>query len=335
MIGISTKGAIGAALLLASLCGAALAQGQERRYTIGTNPPGTLYHTVGSGFAKVLQEKLGKQTTVQPGAGSSTYLPLVENREVTLGIASSLDSGGAYRGEQGREPMKKLRAVARLWPLSYGFMVRGNSGIQSAADLKGKRVVTDIKANAALAEANLAMLATAGLTPSDVTPVSIGDLPQGVQGVVDGSIDATSIALGIPLTMQANASAPGGIAYVDLGTKGTDDVLGEKLPGLYALPIKPNPAMPEVKKDLTVSGFDIFLVASEALSDADVTGIVKTLHENWEGLQQDFPALRPGKAGDFAAASNTVPYHPAAIAYFKSKGLWNEANDKREARLQR
>jgi TRAP transporter TAXI family solute receptor len=332
-----TKIGIAVALVACALAtGGAQAQPQERRYTIGTNPPGTLYHIVGSGFAKVLQEKLGKQTTVQPGAGSSTYLPLIQNREVTMGIVSSLDGGGAYRGEQGRSPMPKLHAVARLWPLSYGFMARGNSGIKSIADLKGKRVVTDIKANAALAAANVAMLASAGLLPSDVTAVSIGDLPQGSQGVIDGTIDATTLALGIPLAKQAHASAPGGIVYLTLsGPNATSEFLNDKLPGLYTLKVSPSPAMPEVTELITVSGFDIFLIASEDVSDGDVTGIVKTLHDNWESLQRDFPALRSGRVEDFATPTNTVPYHPAAIAYFKSKNLWSEGNKKREESFKR
>ncbi len=36
----------------------------------------------------------------------------------------------------------------------------------------------------------------------------------------------------------------------------------------------------------------------------------------------------------FATPSNTVPYHPAAVAFFKEKGLWTEANDARDASLQ-
>ena len=32
-----------------------------------------------------------------------------------------------------------------------------------------------------------------------------------------------------------------------------------------------------------------------------------------------------------AKATNTAPYHPAAIAFFKEIGLWTEANDKKEA----
>ncbi len=46
----------------------ALAQG---RITIGTNPQGTLYYTIGGGIAAALQNALGRAVTVQPHTGSS------------------------------------------------------------------------------------------------------------------------------------------------------------------------------------------------------------------------------------------------------------------------
>ena len=52
-----------------SLAGSAQAQG---RITIGTNPQGTLYYTIGSGIAAALQESMQRQVTVQPFTGSST-----------------------------------------------------------------------------------------------------------------------------------------------------------------------------------------------------------------------------------------------------------------------
>jgi len=55
------------------------------RYTLGTNPQGTIYYTIGGGIAAALQEKLGKQVTVQPYTGSSVYLPLISAGEVTMG----------------------------------------------------------------------------------------------------------------------------------------------------------------------------------------------------------------------------------------------------------
>ncbi len=328
-----TKTATAAALAAAALMTAVPAAAQGR-ITIGTNPTGTIYAVVGGGLAKLFSEKLGQPATAQPYAGSSVYLPLISNGEVTTGLSSSLDSGRAYSGAMTGERIADLRTLARLWPLRYGYMVRADSGIETIEDLRGKRVVVEIKANDSLSEANRAMLASGGLTEKDVKPVTIGGLPQGVQGVQDGSIDATAIAVGIPLTREAHAAVPGGISYVSLtGPKANDAFLAEQFPGLYLMPLKPSPNAPGAKEGTNVVGFDVMLVADAQMSDEQAAAIVKTLHENWQALQTDYPVLKSGDKAKLAAASNTAPYHPGAKAYFQSVGLWNDANESREAAL--
>src|SRR5262249_38180452 len=122
-----------------------------------------------------------------------------------------------------------------------------------------------------------------------------------------------------------------GIRYVELaGPNATDTFLNQQLGGLFPYQVKPAPNMPEVTAPVTVSGFDIFLVANADLSAADLTRMLTVLHDNFVDLQKDYPALRPGDRAQLGAASNTVPYHPAAAAFFKSKGMWASANDTRE-----
>ncbi|MFW6077489.1 MAG: TAXI family TRAP transporter solute-binding subunit, partial [Hyphomicrobiales bacterium] len=210
------------------------ATAQAQRITIGTNPQGSLYYVVGGGIAKIFSEELERRATTQPYAGSSVYLPLVDSGEVTLGLVSSLDGGRSFRGE-GSEPTRNLRTIARLWPLSYAYMTRADSDIRTIQDLEGKRVVVEIRANAALAAANRAMLASGGLSEDDVQSIDIGNLPQGVEGLIEDTLDATAIAVGIPLTRQAHASISGGIRYVELqGEDATDEFLHEQLPGLFS-----------------------------------------------------------------------------------------------------
>ncbi len=321
--------AIGAGFCVAfgMMSGAAHA---AQRITIGTNPQGSAYYTIGGGIARAISEQLGRQAIAQPYAGSSVYLPLVANGEVSIGLSSSLDSGRAYRGDDGRA-QPQLRALARIWSLRYAYMVRAESGIHDIQQLKGKRVVVDIATNAALGAANKAMLAAGGLTEADVEAVTVGGLPQGVEGLTERRLDATAIAVGIPLTLQANASIPGGIRYVNLtGEHATDAVLDKHAPGLYTLRVEPAENRPGIPEPITISGFDVFLVVSKDMPDADVTAVLGVLHDKFEQLRKDYPALRSSSAAELGAAKNTLPYHPAAIRFFKDKGLWSDGNDAHE-----
>lgn len=322
--------AAGAALLAAA--NGALAQ--SGRISIATNPAGTLYYQLGGGFAKLLNEKLGVQAIVQPYAGTSAYLPLVESGEVTMALSSTLDAGSAYRGEQGRNSMLKLRSLARIFPLRYALLVRKDSPIRSVADLRGKRVVLSFKANIGLDPINTTVLASAGLKESDVVPANVAGIPQGVRGVVEGNIDGTWVAVGIPVVKEAHASV--GIRYVDLGGPNfTEAFLSSRVPGLFPLTVGPSPALPEVTEPVQVIGYDVFMMVSANMPAAEAKRILAALDEGFPGLQQDYPALRAGDPKRIASATNTVPFHPAAVEYYKAKGLWTPRNDAQEKKITR
>ena len=321
----------GAAALAASQAMPAWA---AERMTIGTNPVGTFYYVMGGGLAKLLSETAGIRSIVQPYAGSSVYLPLINSGDVTMGLSSSLDSGGAYNGEQGRDRNPKLRTLARLWPLRYAMLVRKDSPIKSVADLKGRKLVMNFKANVSLSPIHTAVLKSAGLSENDIVPVDVAGLPQGVRGVVDGSIDATWIAVGIPAVKEAHASV--GVRYVDLsGPSFTPEFLDQQTSGLFPISVKPAPNLPEVSEPLMTTGFDVFLMASSDMDDATATKVLGTVFNAYPDLQKDYPPLRLGKAEEMGRASNTVPYHAAAVAFYQSKGLWTAQNEAKQKSVTR
>jgi uncharacterized protein len=283
----------------------------------------------------VLTEQMGAQAIVQPLAGSSVALPLVNNGELTGSLASTLDSGAAYRGENVYEgkSMKNLRSLVRIFSLPYTFTVRADSGIKTIADLKGKRVVMEFKALLGLKPMNEALIKAGGLELSDVTPISVGGLKQGLDAVADKTADASAVAAGIPMVQEMHASVPGGVRYLDVtGPNATDEFMANTLPGTSLLNLKPNPRMPEVTEPVTIGTYDVFLVVGKDLSDADATKMTSVLIDAWPALQKDYPALRAARLEDLSRATNVVPYHPGAIAAFKTKDMWsasNEAADKK------
>jgi hypothetical protein len=322
------------ALALTVIAAGAVQAAELKRITLGTNPAGTNYYVIGGGMAKAMQESLKIPSTVQPYAGSSVYLPLIANGDVTMGLSSSLDSGGAYRGDHGRTAMPKLRTLARMWPLPYAYIARGDSGMKTVADLKGKSVITEYKANISLTPLNVAMLEAAGLKKGDYTTVDAGGIPQGMKAVIEGKAAAVPIALGIPLAREAHASTPGGVRYLDMvGPNVTDDFLRGKEPGAYLYKVKPGPNYPGIEGETTVSAFDVFMIVSAELSDEDAAKVLGVLYDQWEALQKDYAALRVAPRDSLALASNTVPYHPGAVKFFKSKGIWKDANDRHDQTL--
>src|ERR1041384_1099154 len=93
---------------------AALAQ----TYGFATLPPGTLNHTSASAIAKVLKEKGGLNVLVQPTAGESTLIPLVDRGESDLGIAN------IFEMENAKKSGANLRLIGSLHALRGAFWVR-------------------------------------------------------------------------------------------------------------------------------------------------------------------------------------------------------------------
>lgn len=313
---------------------AAPASADLKRITVGTNPAGSAYFMLGSGFAKLFQEELKIRSTAQPHAGSSVYLPLMDQGEITLGLNNSLDTGLAYNGKNPySRPMKNVRTLVRVWILPYAYMAKANSGITKVEDLKGKRVVINVKTNVSLAEANKVLLSTGGLSPADVQEVDSGGVVEGIDLVVEGRADATTVAVSMPAMLKAHAAVPGGLRILTLGKRGTDEFLANGMPGLFTHTAMPTERQPFVKGETPIAAFDTLLNGSTALSDEDAYRLTKSVHENWKALQKDYAPLRNVQQDELAPPTNPAPYHPGAIKYYKEAGLWTEANDEHEATL--
>ncbi|MDD7970945.1 TAXI family TRAP transporter solute-binding subunit [Roseinatronobacter alkalisoli] len=324
-----------AAIAAASTFAATVPATAQERITIGTNPQGTLYYTIAGGLAAALQETLARQVTVQPFTGSSVYIPLIDAGEVTLGLNSSIDVGAWYRGEYGNDPYTGMRVLARLWPLRQALTVRADSGMTEVADLAGKRVITSFSAQAATGRVNTAILEAGGLQVDDVEGVTVAGLQQGINALIEDNVDATGVAVGIPLTQQAHATIPGGIRYLSItGAGATDENLDSIFNGVYLTEIAPNPRMPEITEPVTVSAYDVFITVSSDLSDADATAILTALYDALPGLKADYPPLAEAAQDRLSTPTNTVPYHPAAVAFFKDRGLWSDENEVRETGLE-
>lgn len=323
--------AAGAVLIGITATATTATTASAQRMVFATQKAGTIYYLLGSGFSKMLSEQLKRRVTVQPYSGSSVYLPLIDNGEAALAFSSSLDAGSAFKGE-GRTATKNLRLLARIWGLKVAFMVRADAGIKTIKDLKGKRVTTEMKGQRAMGSVMQLMIKAGGLKLSDVKAITVANVGAGTTALIEGNVDATFIAVGIPLVKRANGKIPGGVSYVDMaGGNLSPKYLNGMVAGVYPTTVSPTKRMPEVKAKLETVAFDIYLISSTKTSAKDVKAVLTAVTDQFKALQKAYPPLRRGKVAGFAPANNTLPYHPGAVEFYKSKGMWKDANTKQEA----
>lgn len=317
-----------AAGIVAASCAASMAHAEMKSITIGTNPSGSTFFLIGGAFAKLFQEELGIRSTAQPNAGSSVYLPMIEVGDMTLGVSSTVDASMAYRGDGYPIEAKKLRAIASVWKLPYAYIVTGDSGIEKMEDLKGKRVMGNMPTNVALTSINKVMLEGGGLDVDDVDFAQSGGLLDGIKAVVEGRADAAPVATAMPVLVESNQSAPGGLRIVSNGAAASDDEFySSRVPGTRVMTVKPSERTPFIVGETEILSYDTYLVASSDMSDDDAYLLAKTLHENWEQLQKDYGPFRGVAKDELGAAESDVPYHPGAIRFYKEAGIWNEGSE--------
>jgi uncharacterized protein len=328
----TVAGVAAAAFLLGATSSA---EAKLKRITIGSNPQGSVYFLLASGFSKLFQEKLGIRANAQPHAGSSVYLPLMDVGEITLGLNSSLDSGMAWSAVAPyKSATKKVRSIARVWILPYAYMVKESSGIKTMADLKGKRVIVKFKTNVSLGRLNRTLFSAEGIKMSDVTAVTSGGVVASIGMVVQGRVDAAPIATGMPQLRKAHATVPGGLRIIPLSSHITGEGLGKRMAGLYTVKQKHSKRKPFVKGDITIAAFDSYLNAGTQVDDEVAYKMAKAAYDNWKQMQKDYPPLRGTPQNGIAPANNPIPYHPGAAKYYKEVGIYSDANMKRDASLQ-
>lgn len=310
------------------------AAAELKNITIGTNPSGSTFYLIGSGFAKLFQENLGIRSTAQPFAGSSVYLPSISVGDITLGLASTVDSGLAYQGKADfPQPLTSLRSIARVWNIPYAFITKANSGITTADDLRGKRIMGNMPTSQALTKINEAIVKSGGLDIGDVDFMASGGLMDGITAVVEGRADAAPVATTMPVLIESQASVPGGLRIVANGSKAVDGFFAGEVPGVKASTAKPNEKRPFIIGETPIVSYDTMLVANEAMSEEDAYTITKTLYENWADLQADIGPLRGIAQNQLALPDPSVPYHPGAIKFYKEVGLWTDAHEQSQARF--
>ena len=328
--------AVAAALLLVAAVPAARAQGTV---SIGTNPPGSVFYAFASGVAKVVTDAGKIKMNVQPHSGSSTFLPLIGSGELEFGINNAVDMSLAYRGPSyqigGRNPFPHApttRLLLRGGPNMVGLLVRKDSPIKTIHEIKGKRMTGEYPAHIAVWYNMFGHLASAGLTWNDVKVVPVPAVNDGVDALTQGRADVTEHAIGAAKVREADAAI--GVRHLscDCSPEG-EKRIRTTVPGYYPRWLKAGTA-PAIVEDTCVIAYDNYIIVGKAVPDAVVITTLASLWDNMEKLHPIHPQLREWTRERAVDPEMTMPYHPAAVRFYKEKGAWKPGMDQLQQKLE-
>jgi uncharacterized protein len=315
------------------------AQNLPRSLTIGSNPPGTVFYALASGLAKVVSDATPMQMTVQPYTGTSTFMPLLNSGELDFGINNFVDMALAYQGPErlkigGQNPfphIPNVRLIMRGSPFLVGLLVRKDSPIKTLYDIKGKRLTGEYPAQLANWYIMFAALASAGLSWKDVKVVAVPAANEGVDALVQGRADAALHALNSAKVREADSAIGVRHVSIDCSLEG-EKRLRQAVPGYYPRTVKAGGGA-AVVEDTCFVAFDICLTSPKVATDAVVMAVLKAVWENIEKLPPFHPAFNEWTRERAVDPDVTIPYHPAAIQFFKERGVWSAKMDEAQKKL--
>lgn len=308
------------ALFAAATAVIAAAPAAAETLRFGAGQQGSQNYGVNAALAAAIADRTDIDTTVQSFGGPIAYLPLLNAGDLDIAAVVTPDLGDAIRGQGPFAGMAQsdLRVVAALLPSPVALMVAADSGIASVADLAGKRIAWGLPSQASLQPYVVGALANGGLTEADIVPVPVSGVREGVQALIDGSVDATLFALRGGAVLEADSSL-GGIAWLPM----SDDPealarMQAVAPEAYVLAISGDDGVTGIGTDTMVMAYDYVLVTHAGADDAAVTAVAEMLRDHAVeiAVTQDILSAMTDAT---VARSYDLPYHPAVAAVFEAR----------------
>jgi uncharacterized protein len=313
---------------------AAVSPARAQTLALAADRPGTTFNTVASAVATVASKHAGLNVIVRPYAGPAAWAPIVNSGEVALGVMSANSAYQAFTGDNEQKiAFHNLRLVrAGGASLMLGFLVRADGPIKSYADLKGKRISSEFGGHLSIKSSLLASLKIAGYTWNDVTPVPVTGANDGIEALVANRLDASWASLGQPRAREADTQI--GVRYLSVpNTLEAEQIYQELVFPGARIAVAEAGTVPGIAGSTRLLSYDTYVVAGKHVPDGV---IVKLLDGLWKGTEDLFP-VHPSLRGFTREASVTsaavIPYHPAAVAFYKEKGAWTEATQARQDKL--
>lgn len=302
-----------------ALAGMIAAPAAAQQLGIGTMGQGTSGYSMGSAIAKVLSDN-GINALVQPSAGTSAYLPLIDMGELDLGIANAIETAEAIEGTglfEGRK-LSNIAPAARLYPFRVGIFVRDDSGIEDVAGLKGKTVTYGFTSQITINRVVDAILAAGGISAADITPTMVPNVVRGSDDFAAGRAEGAFFAIGSGKVTEADASV-GGLHFLPLpDTAEAQERLKAVVPQAYIATIEPAANLTGIDGPTPVMSYDYMLVVGKHVPDETVAQIVTVLRDRKDELAASFGGFR-GMDPEDMIVDIGVPYHPGAVSALGDK----------------
>lgn len=295
-----------------------LNDGAPKFLSIGTAGTGGAYYPIGISIAEITREQFGTNASAQVTGGAVENVSLLHEAEVDLAITQS---PMAMAGLNGTEPyQRKNDNIATLFDnISKGIfqiVTLNSSGINSLADLKGKKVVLGPAGGGALTVIN-DILSVYGISTNDLKGVYVS-YNEGITMLSDNNVDAVLIQSAAPASAVMELAASSNDFKILSIEKDKQEELISKFG--YLKQIKLPKDMYGTPQDISTVYLTNMMIVRKDLDENFVYKLTKAIFENLEKVQASHPSAK-GLSLESQGATPPIPLHPGAQRYFEEQGV--------------
>ncbi len=316
-------------LLSASLFSAAAwSQAEEMDKTgwpnsikIGTASQGGTYFVYGAGWAGLVQELLGVNSSAEVTGGPVQNMALVQTGDLEFGMTTMGPAYDGWTGESQLAPgmeMKDVRAMFPMYQTPFQAIALASSGIDSIAKLEGKKVGFGPRG---------------GTTGSNVPRwlkslgVNVKEQYGGASDLAgqlqDGLLDAFIFGAGIPISAFSQVEAQTAVNFFSFNDEQIG-MLAEKYPTVSKF-VVPAGTYKTLAADQNTVAMWNFVITNKEMSTSFVYEIMKAILDNNDRMMQVHKSSAETKPENWQY-NNFLPFHAGAVKYFKEKGIEIPAN---------
>jgi len=287
--------------------------------TILTGNTSGVYYPLGVALSQAFRTVIPEANiSVQSTAASAENMRLLEAERGELAFALGDVVADAWEGNTDAgftTPLRKLRAVATIYPNYIQIVASADAGVHTLADLPGKRISVGAPGSGTELNAR-AIIRAAGLSYDDFSRVEYLSFSESVELIKNRQLDITlqSAGLGVASLRDLAVSVP--IVVIPI----PDDVVKNVGRAVYQSGTIPAGTYDGQTEPMETASIRNVLVTHDSVPDDVIYRMTKALFEHLDELAAAHAAASQISRED-AVINLPVPLHPGAAAYYREVGL--------------
>ena len=308
--------AVGAAAALFTGCGSSE---PPVFVTVLTGNTSGVYYPLGVGMSQLFRTAIPEaNVSVQATAASAENLRLLEAERGELAFTLGDVLADAWEGNADAgftTPLRKVRAVATIYPNYIQIVASADSGVRTLADLRGSRI--SVGAPGSGTELNTrAIMKAAGLSYADFSKVEYLSFSESVELIKNRQLDITLQSAGLGVASLRDLAASVRIVVIPIPA----DVVKNVGRPVYQPAMIPAGTYDEQLEAVETASIRNVLVTHDSVPEDVIYRMTKAMFEHLDELAAAHVAAKQ-ITSENAVKNLVVPLHPGAAAYYREAGL--------------